>query len=672
MSDKLFSNLNVSNKVSRNGFDIGNRVNFTAKAGELLPIWHRDMIFGDRIRLNINHFTRTAPVDTAAATQIREYFDVFFVPYRILWKNAPQVHTQNKENPITATSPFGNLQIGQSTPNFDFYNYLGLSTSTFLPNNKGIISYLLGKRNSMGYSRGFMSAKLLNHLGYSYLSIANLKYLAGDSSASSDDAPRYGGPQYLSLYPLLAYQCLFYNFYRNSSWEDNQPYNYNVDYLGQDAFVDFPSPQASAPTGQWLQYWDNPTLFDLHYSNYPRDLFFGLLPDSQQGDVADVDLDGSLDISKLGGASVTVPRQSVDVPSSTVGPYYDSSVHSATAHIPAGSSGVSLSVSSSPSASVYNAPLRTFNGTGTFYGGTYPVDGLNFQTSFESSFNVLQLRKAQFLQKYREIRGSGQNDYKNLVRKLFDVEVPDDLANIPLYLGGGSSTIKISEVENTNLASGNQATIAGNGRGSSNTGDIEFECKEPGLIMVIYHAQPVIDYALNALHFDVVRTEADDFANPVFDRLGFQEMPAYYLYTDQLVADGGSFGSPSDSPAFDILGYTSRYFDYKTGVDMTLGDFRETSTSWLSPLNFDYLKHFLQTTDDQYKFSYFDINANFFRCDPSILDPIFSLKAGFTDEQNENWYSDMPQNTVATDQLRVFCTVNCSAIRPLDRNGLPY
>ena len=64
--DKLFGNLEVSNSVNRNGFDLSSRVLFTAKAGELLPIYHKSVLPGDSFHISVGHFTRTAPVQTAA------------------------------------------------------------------------------------------------------------------------------------------------------------------------------------------------------------------------------------------------------------------------------------------------------------------------------------------------------------------------------------------------------------------------------------------------------------------------------------------------------------------------------------------------------------------------------------------------------------------------------
>ncbi len=41
---------------------------------------------GDSIRIDASYFTRTAPLQTAAFTRLRENVLVLFVPYSQLWK----------------------------------------------------------------------------------------------------------------------------------------------------------------------------------------------------------------------------------------------------------------------------------------------------------------------------------------------------------------------------------------------------------------------------------------------------------------------------------------------------------------------------------------------------------------------------------------------------------
>ena len=47
---------------------------------------------GDKYKFNVEYFTRTQPVETSAYTRLREYFDFYAVPLRLLWKSAPSAY----------------------------------------------------------------------------------------------------------------------------------------------------------------------------------------------------------------------------------------------------------------------------------------------------------------------------------------------------------------------------------------------------------------------------------------------------------------------------------------------------------------------------------------------------------------------------------------------------
>lgn len=594
--NELFKDLDVSNKVSRNGFDLSHGVKFTAKAGELLPVLNFGLIPGDSVRIHLDHFTRTAPVNTAAFTQIREYFDFFWVPYRVLWKNAPQVLTQNTKNPQIASSATSNRIIGQDMPKMNFALVYNQPNDNSWSVGEGYIRKLSKYKNEFNFNRGALAIKLLNHLGYCYVpeSLASL-YEADEGEHGLAMRPM------VSILPLLAYNKIYYDFYRNTQWEDNQPYNYNFDYSDSSALW-----AVSANNNE--TFWSNPTMFDLRYSNYPKDLFFGLIPDAQYGDAAVVPVDYSEE-SITDAAIVGLVNNQLE-------PIYVQSTGESLSHITYGDSFGS-----------------GFNYTGQLYTAINTLKG---------QFSILEERKAKALQKYKEIIGSGQLTYSDIIRKIFNENASELLDNECKYLGGSSSEINISEVVNSNLADGNEALIKGKGTGSQKGEYIEFSSKaEYGLIMCIYHCQPVIDYALNAFSFDSLRTEADDWANPIYDRLGFQPLPVYYL------------DNTTGLNTFDdiTLGYTTRYFDYKTMPDRTLGDFRNTLKSWIAPVSFDYLQDYYEANNKR-----FEINYTFFKVNPHILDTVFN-------PVNDN---------ISSDQFWVSANFQINAVRPLDYIGVPY
>ena len=108
----------LRNKTSRNGFDLSFKKNFTAKAGELLPVMVKEVLPGDSFKINLRSFTRTQPINTAAFARIREYYDFYFVPYDLLWNKANTVLTQMYDNPQHSVSmnPTDNFVLSGTMP----------------------------------------------------------------------------------------------------------------------------------------------------------------------------------------------------------------------------------------------------------------------------------------------------------------------------------------------------------------------------------------------------------------------------------------------------------------------------------------------------------------------------------------------------------------------------
>lgn len=263
----IMSMKSIRNKPSRNGFDLSFKKNFTAKAGELLPVMVKEVLPGDMFKINLKAFTRTQPVNTAAFARIREYYDFFFVPYDLLWNKSNTVLTQMYDNPQHAVSL-------DPTQNFVLNGEMPYSTSQSIAdyinslNNDTIATDY--SSNYMGYSRSKCSVKLLEYLGYgNYESFLSKPW---------SDAPLMADLHH-NLFGLLAYQKIYSDFYRDSQWERISPSTFNVDYLdGQNMYLtNFYNNES------FIQSYN---MFDLRYCNWQKDLFHGVLPHQQYGETA--------------------------------------------------------------------------------------------------------------------------------------------------------------------------------------------------------------------------------------------------------------------------------------------------------------------------------------------------------------------------------------------------
>lgn len=263
----IMSLKSIRNKPSRNGFDLSFKKNFTAKAGELLPVMVKEVLPGDTFKINLKAFTRTQPVNTAAFARIREYYDFYFVPYDLLWNKSNAVLTQMYDNPQHAVSL-------DPTENFVLNGEMPYTTSQSIADYLNFVhnasKYSNFKSNYLGYDRALCSVKLLEYLGYgNYESFLTSGW---PNSPLMSDLNQ-------NLFGLLAYQKIYSDFYRDSQWERISPSTFNVDYLdGFNMYV--------------TDFYDNDSfvknynMFDLRYCNWQKDLFHGILPHQQYGDTA--------------------------------------------------------------------------------------------------------------------------------------------------------------------------------------------------------------------------------------------------------------------------------------------------------------------------------------------------------------------------------------------------
>nr|DAE51341.1 MAG TPA: Major capsid protein [Microviridae sp.] len=605
---------NLQNHPHRSGFDIGRKNAFTAKVGELLPVYWDISMPGDRYKFNVEYFTRTQPVETSAYTRLREYFDFYAVPLRLLWKSAPSVLTQMQDiNQIQALSLTQNLTLGTYLPSFTLQqlgSYLhSLNGASFNPGTPSV-------NNLFGFNRGDLAFKLLSYLGY-----GNIVQTAPSSgqrwwstSLKNDDksssySQQYIQNNYVNAFPLLAYQKIYQDFFRWSQWENANPSSYNVDYYSGISPALIPSSPSSSSS-----YWKSDTMFDLRYCNWNKDMLMGVLPNSQFGDVAVFDLGSSSNVlvSDASGHS-----RSVDV---------------ATA--------LSSSANSSPVS--VNLPS----------GETVPKDSSLYVSlkDISSQMTVLALRQAEALQRWKEISQSGDSDYREQIRKHFGVTLPQALSNMCTYIGGISRNLDISEVVNNNLAAeGDTAVIAGKGVGAGN-GSFTYTTDEHCVVMCIYHAVPLLDYTITGQDGQLLVTDAESLPIPEFDNIGMEVLPMTQIFNSPKATIVNLFNA----------GYNPRYFNWKTKLDVINGAFTTTLKSWVSPVTESLLSGwfgFGYNEGDVDKNDRVVLNYKFFKVNPSVLDPIFGVHA---------------DSTWDTDQLLVNSYIGCYVARNLSRDGVPY
>lgn len=608
----------VKNHPRRSGFDLSNRICFTSKAGELLPVFWDIVYPGDSFKIKTQLFTRTQPLNTAAYTRIREYLDFYFVPLRLINKNLPTALMQMQDNPVQATGLSSNKIVTTDIPwipvGLSSNDYASLTGLAFLRKDSSAIE------NFLGFDSITMSAKLLMYLRYgNFLPSSTIEAQKSLGLSSSLDLrnSETNSTGYTSMHilPLAAYQKVYADFFRFTQWEKNQPYTYNFDwYTGGNVLASLTSASSA------LRYYSDDNLFTLRYANWPKDMFMGVMPDSQLGDVSIVDTSGSegtfpvgLFDLKDGKARAGLTAISGSVPAA------DSPVEMRTTSI----------LSESTKYGVY----------------AQQVAGLS------SSFSILQLRMAEAVQKYREVSQFADQDARGQIMAHFGVSLSPVLSDKCIYLGGSSSNIDLSEVVNTNITGDNIAEIAGKGVGTGQ-GSFSGQFDEYGIIIGIYHNVPLLDYVITGQPQNLLYTNTADLPFPEFDSIGMQTIQFGRFVNSKSV--GWTSGVDY---RVQTMGYLPRFFDVKTRYDEVLGAFRSTLKNWVAPLDPANLSKWLKTSVTSTGKLTLNLNYGFFKVNPCVLDSIFNVKC---------------DSTIDTDQFLTALYMDIKAVRNFDYDGMPY
>lgn len=468
--------------VHRSSFDLSSKKLFTAKVGEILPVYWQIAIPGNKYRISSDWFTRTVPVNTAAYTRIKEYYDFYAVPLRLISRALPQAFTQMSDYMTSAAGNNANVARLTQVP-YITQAFLSLYLQTANSNDQ------TNTRDDAGLPLVYGSCKILDMLGYgSMIASTNTgkaaitkNYLGLDNLSDAVNPLVFSLSQTVNALPFLAYQKIYFDFFSNSQWEKHLAYAYNVDYWTGGSPISLAA-----------------DMLKLRYANYPKDYFMGILPASQYGSVAVMSsnfsqFDSNLILSSRSGSTSPVVN-------------------------PAGGSSVTTQDSNDLS-----SPRHLY---------------------VNSDLSALSIRATEYLQRWKEVVQFSSKDYSDQMAAQFGIKAPEYMGNHSHYIGGWSNVININEVVNTNLdTNDSQASIAGKGVSSNSGHTLTYDCgAEHQVIMCVYHAIPLLDWDLTGQNPQLTVTAITDFPQPAFDQLGMQAVPALNLQNNPGLKTSGSLG----------------------------------------------------------------------------------------------------------------------------------
>lgn len=665
---KIMGFHSIKNKAHFNTFNLDRRNLFTAKIGQLLPIFCEEVIPGDEIKINMQHFSRSMPVQTAAFTRLKENIQFFFVPYEALWsyyrdamKNIP-TNQAGLPNTMRADSATSSVQLATSLPSFNtdaiynWFKYLGSKFADAKVNN-------VGGSNALRVSE---SARLLQSLGYgNYTTISKLyrdneaaptKLMLDGSPVDGIKVPTTSLGVRVSPFRLLAYHKIANDFYRYAKWEEYCAPACNVDYLNQS------SPKMDSFLGQSaFDSWTSPEnelnsyLFDMEYSRLPLDRFNGGLPTAQFGDESVVNLGaGDLSVSKT-----YVPG--VENPEVTKVPFVseDGKVHFRPASKdsnfkPLGynltSGQTSLPLSAEDNVDIGFTPAystRVVSGTGTT---AYHVVSDVSSNGSSSDLSIIALRRATALQRYKEIQECNDSDFCSQIEAHFGVR-PNSHGHKSKFLGGYSAVFDINPQINANLTGDNVANIQAAPTATGN-GSCRFKVADDyGIVMGIYRITPQLDYADVGLDSRNLMVDAADYPIPELDSIGMDTLKINSLIVKDYPINGNvNLGGVNTSYA-----YAPRYLDFKLSFDRFSGAFLSSLRTWVTGQQIDLLTKAAASAPVGGSVGYFIYELLY--CPPKLCANVFVNNA---------------YDGIDNDQFMIGSFIGCSVKRKLSVYGLPY
>ena len=424
----------------------------------------------------------------------------------------------------------------------------------------------------------------------------------------------------MTALPLFAYNFIFNNFYRNP-WRDEPDSNAilsaNADYLTCNTYANSLVSTLVAPY-----------LVQMHYRGWYKDLFMGSLPNQQFGGVSSVDTSGEFDL---------------DISTSTgtdVGKWLARS----------GSFEVGVNVKTDDGGSLYQDSSP--NAYGLQHSHTFNFSENDI--SVPASFNVLELRRAIALQKWKEYNMRAGYRNNNQQKAQFGVGLPQDPRHELDFIDSYEQSVMVDEViaqsttgSTESNPNGTLGEIAGKGIGFNNGKKIKYSASQHGYLFCIFSVVPQAEYDASMIDKQLIRSEPFDHFVPAFENVGMQPIKGYEL----------QYGRNNYPDV--VLGYAPNYYEYKTRVDKVYGELQ-----YLTGIDGNAQKHYgslaawashREDMVSQLTVQGMLSTRNYYIL-PTCLDSLFATAADYK---------------TSTDQFIVDMNFDTKAVRPMSVLGLP-
>ena len=603
--------------VPRNAFDRSFIQSYHYSAGQIIPIMLEPVIAGSHNKINRRIFQRTAKVNTAAFSLLDTHLQFYYVPMtQILtrWEDMKLNIQDVNSSQLAGVSPGSAITAPSGVPT------VGMDAIKAVINSSGY-------KDSLGYSGLQGALRLLDMAGYGNYPNATL----------INDTVK------VNLLGLCAYQKVYYDHFRNTAYESNDPFAYNLDY----SYYQNSNTIATAQVQRILK---------LRYVNYRKDYFMNLYP--------------SLDyvVSNPAGLDWSLPKSIVDDNHSLttpIGGTIDGETESDAARWTNGDSETtSLDPTGKPKV-VYrtSGTLARFNGDGDFQSITHNHDVFG-DAEFPANqivgvLNAQTIRATFALDKLMRSSAYAPKHAKQQYEARYGIKYPSS-PNECSYIGSFKNDIAIGEVTqmvNTASTGSNLGEIGGKGVGSGDfqKNELTFNAPKDGFIVGVCYTLPRTSYDSCMIKNYNLKSDREDFFIPEFMNMGLQPITQREL-CNKLTATGTPTPTQIQAALNVIKGFIPRYQEYKLGIDINHGLFGRPAASYggyASSLS----AFTVHSNDSTYISDYSDpqdgVDASFFKVKPSDLDSIMESAFDSTDLNTDQFLTWLRLSFVSVQNMSV-------------------
>lgn len=527
--ETIFKNPKLKAQNGRNAFDRSQHRVWHSPFGALLPCFCKRVNPNDYVELSVESQTICDKLVRPAFIRLKEHFNFYFVPFNMLWMPFDNFITGQDNYFSLAAEDIQQGKVPNKVPTFN---------ATFLSN---MFSYLDSRKDVHGFGKLNNSVRLLDLLGYgNYMPLVN-DNRSGQRYDYQNGLAALAGLEEMNLFALMAYQKVYYDYFRNPKYEQNETRAFNIDDVAAGTVLT----NAEQP----LRYED---MFTMHYAWAKKDYFTDVQP-SVLPSASDI---GYRDL--LSVAPATNVWSIFGVPGTN-------NFHGT----------IAVVEDNQNMTYTQNDGSATFVSPDTLYLENIGGSTAQLQDNIGSP-SVAALRFAFAYDKLqRRMREAGGTFDKQMLAQ-FGIVPYDQRHGKCIYIGGQTNRLNASDVVDV---ANNLGFLGGqlNCYSPART-KFKYHVKDHGFIIGVYNTSLDFDYPSYGVERDNLAKLRFDWFNPAFENLGLQPTFRMELMNIERELDPGDnqyYWNPMEIEHTpdnrDLLGYSLRYQEYKTSIDRVYG-----------------------------------------------------------------------------------------------------